>query len=458
MVTKRLLLVPVGAVLIAALSYGYSAFASPAAPQPPQAPEAAQPSAALADPVTQVAQPGAGTAVQAESTTDTDARIEFWQDRIKANPTSDTQYQYLGELLALKGRETGDVAQYALAATAFEKAIELYPGNVAARSGLAINLVTLHQWSAAIEQGKQILQTDLRALGAVAVIGDASLEIGDLDTARAAYRTLRQKADGPSVESRFARIAYLTGDSTGAVRILDAAASTAEGLNGSAEELAFYHYSAGEYRFNTGDVDGADREYSAALRQFPRYYLAIAGQGRVAFARGDLAGAIDAYERAVAIIPKPELLAYLGDLYALNGDPAAAESQYEAVDFILALGETQAQVFNREIALFEATHRRDTGHAVEMTRAELETRKDIYGYDAFAWALFNDGQTTEALDPALRAVSLGTQDPKLLYHLGMIELANGRTADGRQHLTDALALNPAFDPLGAAAAREALGR
>jgi tetratricopeptide (TPR) repeat protein len=455
MAKKRLLVIPAAAVLIAALSYGYTAIGAPGAPT---APAGAQPSAALADPVTQVAELGAGTAVGAAASTDTDARIAFWQERIKANPSSDTQYQYLGELLALKGRETGDVEQYALAAKAFQKAIELYPGNVAARSGLAVNLVPLHEWTTAIEQGKEILQADLRALGAVAVIGDASLEIGDLDTARAAYRTLRQKADGPSVESRFARLAYLIGDTDEAIRILDAAAETARSLNGSSEELAFYHYSAGEYRFNTGDIEGADQEFAAALDNLPRYYLALAGRGRVAFARGDLAGAIEAYERAVAIIPKPELLAYLGDLYALNGDPADAERQYKAVDFILTLNETQAQVFNREIALFEATHRRDTAHAVEMARAELEIRKDVYGYDALAWALFNDGQAGEALEPAELAAALGTQDPKLLYHLGMIELATGLTTDGRQHLGDALELNPAFDPLGAAAARETLGR
>lgn len=455
MATKRLLLIPAGALLIAALSYGYTAIAAPVAPADPGV---GQPAAALADPVTQVAEPGAGTAVNATASTDTDDRIAFWQDRIKGNPSSDVQYQYLGELLALKGRETGDVAQYALAAEAFRKAIELYPGNVAARSGLAINLVTLHEWAQAIDQGKQILQSDLRALGAVAVIGDASLETGDLDTARAAFRTLRQKADGPSVESRFARLAYLTGDSAGAIRILDEAATTAEGLNGSPEELAFLHYSAGEYRFTSGDIDGADREFTAALEALPRYYLAIAGRGRVAFARGDLAGAIDAYERAVSIIPKPELLAYLGDLYAVSGDSAKAEAEYKAVDFILALADTQAQVFNREIALFEATHGRDTARAVELTRAELETRQDIYGYDALAWALYNDDQAEAALAPAQQAVSLGTQDPKLLYHLGMIELAVGHMADGRQHLSEALALNPAFDPLGAAAASEALGR
>jgi tetratricopeptide (TPR) repeat protein len=453
MARHRLLLLPVAALLVAGLSYGVSAAGRQGVPRDPGA---APRAAALADPVTQVAGPGTGTAVRPDAVSDTDRRIAFWQDRIRANPASDVQYQYLGELLALKGRETGDVAQYALAADAFRAAIERYPGNLAARSGLAVNLVTLHDWTAAIEQGKQILQADRRALGAVAVIGDASLEIGDLDTARAAYRALRQKADGPAVTSRFARVAFLTGHAEEAIRLFDEAAMAAEGLNAPAEELAFYHYAAGDDRLLTGDLDGADREFLTALEQLPDYYLAVAGRGRVAFARGDLAAAIEAYERAVAIIPKPELLAYLGDLYAVAGDAAAAERQYRSVDFIVTLGETQAEVYNRELALFQATHHRDTAHAVAMARRELDTRKDVYGYDALAWALFNDGQPAAALEPARRALSLGTPDPRLLYHAGMIELAAGRVEEGRAHLQQALDLNPAFDPLGSKAARDAL--
>ena len=448
---NRFLFLPIGALVIALLSYGLAAFGG--AHGRPSRPA----TAVVQDAVTQPELPAAGAAFGAVDTSDTDSRIAFWQARIKANPDSDSQYQYLGQLLAVKGRETGDIAQYALATEAFQKAIELFPGNVAARSSLAINLVTLHQWTAAIDLGKRILKSDLRAIGAVAVIGDASLEIGDLDTARAAFETLRQKVDGPSVESRFARIAFLTGQTDRAIQILDDAAQSAANLNGSSEEQAFYHYSAGEYRFNKGDVDGAEREFEAALSVFPNYYLALAGRGRVAFARGDTDGAIGFYRAAVAIIPKPELLAYLGDLYSVKGDQVDAEKQYQAVDFIAKLNEIQAQVFNREIALFQATHHRDTAHAVEIAGAELKTRKDIYGYDAVAWALYNDGQAAQALAPAQQAVSLGTQDPRLLYHLGMIEFALGRTVDGRGHLRAAIALNPAFDPLGAALAREALG-
>lgn len=455
--TKRFLLLPVGAAVIALLSYGFDVVHSTTGQGAGRVPTTTFAPATVVDPLALPEPPGADTAINAVDESDTDNRIAFWQARIKANPSSDAQYQYLGQLFAQKGRETGDVAQYALATQAYQKAIELFPGNVAARSGLAINLVTLHQWADAITQGTQILQTDVRAIGAVAVIGDASLEIGDLDTARAAFATLRQKADGPSVESRFARIAFLTGKADQAIQILDDAADAAAKLNGSREEQAFYHYSAGEYRFLTGDVEGAGHEFAAALDIFPNYYLALAGRGRVAFALHDLSGAISLYQQAVAIIPKPELLAYLGDLYAITGDQSNAERQYKTVDFIAKLNEIQAQVFNREIALFQATHHRDTAHAVQIAAAELETRKDVYGYDADAWALYNDGKATQALAAAQQALSLGTQDPKLFYHLGMIELALGRSADGQANLRHALDLNPAFDPLGAASARQVLG-
>lgn len=445
----RLALIPIGAIVIAALSYGLAPSGVGIDP-----PDGVQSNAAL--PVEEPVLPADAAAIVAGDSTDTDQKIAFWQDRIDANPRSDVQFQYLGELLSLKGRETGDVNQYVRAAEAFDRALELYPGNAAARFGRAVTHLALHEWQDAIAEATALLQSDRRALGAVAAIGDASLEIGDLDTARAAYETLRERADSPGVQSRLARLAFLEGDTTTAIEIVDAAAVAAVGLNRSPEERAFYRYSAGEYRLSQGDIDGARRAFDAALAILPDYYLAVAGSGRVAFAEGDPDGAIERYEAAIAIVPRPELLAYLGDLYAIAGRDDEAERQYAAVDFIAELGDAQSELANREVAVFQATHGRNTAHAVRLATAELETRTDIYGYDALAWALYSDGQAEKALEPAFRSLTLGTQDAKLLYHAGMIEIAVGQTSAGKAHLRAALALNPAFDPLGAAAARAAL--
>ena len=448
---NRYLFVPVGALLVVVLTYGLTAFDGARAR--PIGPTSADDSSAA----TELGAPGSGSGVGGNPA-ETDRKIAFWQQRIKETPNSDAAYQYLGELFAKKGRETGDVSMYARADEALKQAVAIYPGNIHARSGLARNLLTLHLWSEAIAQGKQIVLANPTAIGAIGVLGDASLEIGDIEGAEAAFKELQRQIAGPGVVSRLARLTYLRGNTTEAMRMADEAAAAATALNASSEEQAFYRYVAGEYRWGNGDIDGADEQYQAALSLFPNYYLALTGRGRVAFARGDLSNAIESYKTAAAVIPKPELLAFPGDLYAVNGDSANAEVQYQAVDFIVKLNEIQAQVYNREIALFQATHRRDTAHAVQIAAGELEARKDIYGYDALAWALYSNGQAAEAFAPAQQAIALGTQDARLFYHLGMIELATGRTADGQSHLRAALALNPAFDPLGAADAKRALGQ
>ena len=117
---NRYLLLPLGAIVVVLASYALLALGG--ANGRPNRPT----SAAVQDPVTQPEPPAVGTGIGTADPTDTDNRIAFWQQRIKASPNSDQQYAYLGELYALKGRETGDVANYALAEQAFRKALDLY--------------------------------------------------------------------------------------------------------------------------------------------------------------------------------------------------------------------------------------------------------------------------------------------------------------------------------------------
>jgi hypothetical protein len=43
----------------------------------------------------------------------------------------------------------------------------------------------------------------------------------------------------------------------------------------------------------------------------------------------------------------------------------------------------------------------------------LETRRDVYGYDLFAWALYKSGRTAEARRVMSQALAWGTEDPEL---------------------------------------------
>jgi len=386
----------------------------------------------------------------------TEQVIAFFQDRIERDPADVTSHTKLGEAYVRQARETGDIGAYERAEAALRRALELDPADGVAGAALATVLFAKHDFAGALATAERVYAADPGATQALATAGDARLELGDYEGARTAYAMLSDVAGGPAVLSRQAHLAELTGDPDEALELLTDAANEAARRGRSAESIAWYRSQVGALYVNTGKHDAAEPWFAAALDVFPGYYPALAGLGSVAAARGDDAGAIAYYEQAVAVVPQPSLLATLGDLYARTGDAGAAQRQYDTVGLIGRLAEINRIVYNRELALFYADHDINTAQAVELALAELEVRKDVYGYDVAAWALYKDGRAMDALPLVERALRLGTRDARLLFHAGMIAGAAGDEERARALLEDALDINPRFSVLQEAEARQAL--
>ena len=108
-------------------------------------------------------------------------------------------------------------------------------------------------------------------------------------------------------------------------------------------------------------------------------------------------------------------------------------------------GQAAQEKANRNLALIFADHDWNLAHALELAQAELNVRGDIYTYDALAWAQLKNGQHSEAAKTIAHALKMGTPEPSLLYHAGMIAAANGNKVEAAKLLKRALALNPNFD-------------
>ena len=209
-----------------------------------------------------------------------------------------------------------------------------------------------------------------------------------------------------------------------------------------------------------GRIDAAEAYYRDALRAFARYPLALGGVAKVQAARGDLRAAAELYARATAIVPQPELLAALGDAYEASGRDALARKQYATVQIIAKLANLKRQVYNRQLAVFYADHGLHVGLARQLALRELRVRKDVYGYDAAAWALARSGSCREKGPvSARRALRMGTKDPLLFFHRGYAEgCAGNRGVMLACGTRGALELNPAFSVHWAPVARAALAR
>jgi tetratricopeptide (TPR) repeat protein len=366
-------------------------------------------------------------------------------------------YTFLGRLQLLRGRLTGDVAAYARAQRDLTRALEIYPEDPEAAALLAVVRYTTHDFPGALALATGVYERARGQYGALAVIGDAQTELGRYDEAEATYVQLaRELTESGAVQARRSRMAFLRGDGEQAMRLAAIAERQARDAGAFGAELSFYSILQGQVAFDAGNYDEAAAHYEEALRVAPDYYVARAMLGKARAAQGRAVDAIRLYTEAIAAVPQPEYLAALGDVYSIRGERQLAEEQYATVQAIATLARVNQQLYNRQLALFYADHDVNVGRAVELAESELRVRKDVYGYDAYAWALYKAGRLEEARAASEQALRLGTPDPKLWYHAGMISAALGADDLAREQLGRSLSLGPAFDPLQAPIARRTL--
>jgi tetratricopeptide (TPR) repeat protein len=201
--------------------------------------------------------------------------------------------------------------------------------------------------------------------------------------------------------------------------------------------------------FSQGNLPEAESHFQKALQTYPNYYRGLAGVAQVRAAKGRYDDAIDLYHKAIAILPLPDFVAALGDIYAKTGEREKARQQYDLVEYIGKLsnvgdGRDRPLLYNRELAYFYADHDIKLTEALELAKRELDYRKDIYAYDVLAWSLYKNGKVAEARDSIDEALKLGTKDAKLFYHAGMIHYRLGDQDKAKSFLNRALSTNPHF--------------
>ena len=376
-----------------------------------------------------------------------ESAIRAWNASLDASAANFIAATNLGTVYVGRARLTGDLADYGRALTAVALALKTNASYLPARQLHATIEFALHDFVGARDEARAILAGAPDQLQALATLGDASLELGDVKVARDSYLALDRQAPSAPVWSRLSHLAFIEGDLNRAIGLVQRAIEAMVDEPPS-ESTAFYHFQLGELYRARGDTGAAAAAYEHALADLPSYVPATAGLARVREAQGRRADAVALLMKATDQVPQPEMVSALGDLYALAGDPIAAERAYKLVERIGAIGRATGAVYNRQLLLFAADHDRGVADAVILARAELKARQDVYAHDALAWLLFKDGQLAEAATEASAAMTLGTPDPRIAYHAGMIAAAiTGRDEEARRLLSQALAGASYLPPL-----------
>jgi tetratricopeptide (TPR) repeat protein len=347
----------------------------------------------------------------------TDDRIGMYSLMVKAKP-DDLHYQVLlAGAYIQKTRETTEYSYMDRAASILDGVISADNTRYEARRLLIETQLERHMFAKAAESSRRLIQMDGADSWNWGTLGDALTEIGEYNEAAEAYQKMVTLRPDLASYNRAAHFHFLFNDVPGAIEIMKKAI---ESGSSSPENVAWCMVDLGNIYFKTGQTKEAAEWFTTAQRTFRGYHPAYAGLARTQSEAGDLKAAIENYKRAQEITPLPDYAAALFDLYKKTGQDSLAKKQMDLLDAIDSVSRATGETANRNLVFAFADHDMKLDRALQLARGELEFRRDIYTYDALAWALYKNRQYAEAQQYMEKALALKTPEPLFQRHAAAI--------------------------------------
>jgi tetratricopeptide (TPR) repeat protein len=390
---------------------------------------------------------------ESTSSMKTDDHIAMYETLVKAQPGVVHYQNLLAGAYIQKVRESMDFSYLERASQIVNSALAQDSKDYeAARLRTEISLER-HDFKTAAQYSMALTEWSPMDPWNWGTLGDALTELGQYERAAEAYQKMVSRRPDLSSYNRAAYFRFLYNDPANAEKIMKMAIAAGSPM---AENTAWCQVELGKILLKTGKVKEAGQTFQAALRLFPDYHPALAGLAQTAAAQGDWKSAIANMKRAQAATPLPDYAAALYDYYTAAGEAKEADKQKEMIFVIDDLGQATKEKANRNLAIIYADHDWKLDRALELAKAELDVRGDIYTYDALAWALYKNRDFSAAAGAMKNAMQFQTPEPAFYYHAGMIANALGKKEEARDLLKKALDLNPKFDSRQALAADKAL--
>ncbi|WP_372896453.1 tetratricopeptide repeat protein [Stieleria sp.] len=372
----------------------------------------------------------------------TEKAIAMFRSRIR----DDSDYQnrtILGRLLLRQAQETGELSLYSDAERVLREAHAISPEHTATRLHLADALCARHEFNEAIRLVSPVLERDKDNLSAIASLGDASLNIGDIEAAEQYYARLSELSQAPAVSARLAHCDELRGKIDSAISNLNNAIDQSARYDLPDSERAWYMWRLGTIYWSQGDWASAKASFKKTIEIVPDHVDAVIGLAQTLAATRDDDDAIHRLTEVVDRTADPPAMALLADLLLLNGDDKQARVWLDKADRAMAEeAKVAAAAHYREYANFLSDHATRPEQALELARKDFKRRPDVYSHDALAWALYHNKEYRLAKDMIEHALALGTRDAKLHFHASLIKAALGNQAAANQHLQTSRSINP----------------
>lgn len=375
------------------------------------------------------------------------------QRLIEKNPKNYEALNALALAQSRRARETSDVKFYAEAEETLKKSFAISPDNFDGKRIQVWLLLGKHEFAAAREEALKLnkrLPDDVMVYG---FLTDANVELGNYDEAEKACQLMLNLRPGttPAV-TRAAYLRELFGDVDGALELMNMAFQSTS--PSEAEDAAWILTQMAHLQLSAGNLADADKNVQQALALFPGYHYALANLAKVRIAQKRYEETVQLLQKRYDAAPHAENLFDLAEAQMLAGHTEEAKKAFAEFEQ-KSLKETNlADNSNHDLVFYYADYAGTPEKALEVAKREMARRRDIHTLDCYAWALYKNGQYSEARKQIEAALAVGVRDASMFRHAGEIALKSGDRAAAERYLQQSAQL----DSWGSQQARETLAR
>lgn len=354
-----------------------------------------------------------------------DQDIQFYEARAARDTISAGDRSALASLYLERGREAGDFSDVLHAEALARKSLQLREAhNAPTVMILASALLEQHRFRDALALAEGLLREEPASQANRAVVAEIRLELGDYDRAGKLFNTLKGGRTSLLVAPRLARWEEIRGRDNVARSLLEGARDSAlKRTDLPRGQLAWFNVRLGEHYLRVGDTRKAVKALRSGLELAPDDPQALGAMARYEGTQGNWERVIELGERSIETSLDPGTVGLLADAYRATGNTQRAKEYDRVIDVAFL---SNPGPFHRALSLYLLDQGRNVPLVLAKAQDEIRERRDVYGYDVLAWALFRSGRIPEARVAMTEALRMGTRDPVLMRHSTEIAAAASR--------------------------------
>lgn len=392
--------------------------------------------------------------IASHSQSSAELRIANAEKQIAKDPAKVNTYSDLAAAYLRRARETDNPDFLLEAEKALARGFKLDPANFQLQKAEVALMLARHEYPEAREKAVALNRRTPDDVMVYGYLAETDIALGDYASAeKSAQWMLNMLPNNIPALMIGAQLRVLYGDTDGALELLKLAYE--ETSPTEVEELAWIANKMATIQISAGEVEAAVASLEQTAQLLPGYPYTLMNLGHARLEQHRAQDAVALLRKARAVDSNPHILYELATAESVAGEEKDASQTYTDFEIAATHPTSAFDDSQQDLIVFYTSTPATATKSLELAQKRIALRHDVWTIDAYAWALYANGNFSQAEIEEQKAIAVGIQSAQIYAHAGCI----ATRLDHREQATKYFELSLKIDPSSefASNARRSLG-